>query len=154
MEEYALLKPRPDWVELDAETYWKSSCKAVQSVLAQSKITSEDILSVGVTSQGETLVVLDGEGRPLRHAIVWLDNRSRAEAGALGREFDIEEVYRRTGQQEMVPTWTATRIEWLRRNEPKVFAKVRKFLLVEDYLIYRLTGPVLVYSATTCCKVL
>jgi len=140
LEEYALLKPGPDCVELDPETYWQSAFKVTRCVLAASKVAPKDILSIGVASQGETLIVLDRDGRPLRNAIVWLDNRSRAEADVLGRQFGIDEVYRRTGQQEMVPTWTATRIEWLRRNEPETFRRARKYLLVEDYLIYRLTG--------------
>jgi len=140
LEEYALLKPGPDCVELDPETYWQSALKVTRCVLAASKVAPKDILSIGVASQGETLIVLDRDGRPLRNAIVWLDNRSRAEADVLGRQFGIDEVYRRTGQQEMVPTWTATRIEWLRRNEPETFRRARKYLLVEDYLIYRLTG--------------
>jgi xylulokinase len=140
LEEYALLKPAPGWVEMKAETYWQAAIKAARAVLATSEVAPKDILSLGITSQGETLIVLDREGRHLRNAIVWLDNRSQAEADALGAEFGMEEIYRRTGQQEMVPTWTATRIEWLRRNEPDIFRRTHKYLLVEDYLIYRLTG--------------
>jgi len=140
LEEYALEKPFPDWVEVEAETYWQSALKAIHAILSASHLGPGDILSIGVTSQGETLIVLDRDGQPLRKAIVWLDNRSRAEADALGRELTLDEVYHRTGQQEMVPTWTATRIAWLRANEPETFRKAHKFLLVEDYLIYRLTG--------------
>ena len=139
-EEYALEKPGPDQVEVDAETYWQSARRAIPAVLAASKVTAGDVRSVGVTSQGETLIVVDRDGRPLRKAIVWLDNRSRAEADTLGEALELDEVYRVTGQQEMVPTWTATRIEWLRRNEAEVFRKAHKYLLVGDYLVYRLTG--------------
>ncbi len=139
-DEYALQKPQPDWVELDAETYWQSALRATRAVLSASKVAPGDVRSIGVTSQGETLIVLDRTGHPLRKAIVWLDNRSRAESDALSREFAVEEVYRRTGQQEIVPTWTATRLLWLRRNEPETFRRAHKFVLVEDYLIYRLTG--------------
>jgi hypothetical protein len=62
--------------------------------------------------------------------------------GAEGRHFSLDEVYRTTGQQELVPTWTATRILWLRKHEPEVFRKAQKYLLVEDILIYRLAAPV------------
>ena len=140
MQEYALLKPAPDIVEMAAETYWQAAVKVIQALLSSSRVRPDDILSVGVTSQGETLIVLDRNGRPLRNAIVWLDNRSRAEAAAIGAAFGLDTVYRVTGQQEMVPTWTATRIEWLRRHEPQTYARAHKYLLVADYLIYRLTG--------------
>lgn len=140
LEEYALLHPAPGHVELDVETYWQSALKAIRAVLAASKVAPQDVLSIGVTSQGETLIVLDDNGRPLRRAIVWLDNRSHAEAAALAANFDPDEVYRRTGQHEIVPTWTATRVKWLQQNERETFRKARKFLLVADYLVYRLTG--------------
>jgi len=140
MQEYTLLKPAPDIVEMKAETYWQAAVKVIQTLLSSSRMRPVEILSVGITSQGETLIVLDRNGHPLRNAIVWLDNRSRGEASAIGAAFGLDTVYRITGQQEMVPTWTATRIEWLHRHEPQTYAHAHKYLLVADYLIYRLTG--------------
>jgi len=67
----------------------------------------------------------------LRRSIVWLDNRSRSESEEIGREFDADEVYRTTGQQEILPAWTATRIRWLCKHEPAVINRTHKFLLVE-----------------------
>ncbi len=138
--EYQPDKPRADWLELDPEVYWQAACQAIRSALAACGSGHGEIRAVGVTSQGETLVVLDGAGRPLRPAIVWLDTRSEAEAAELARVFDPAEVYRITGQQEMIPAWPATRVMWLRRREPGVYARAAKYLLVGDYLVYRLTG--------------
>ena len=138
--EYDLHKPRPDIVELDSEVYWQSLATVVRNILDKSQVDPQQIMALGITSQGETLTVVDSDGRPLRSSIVWLDNRSRAEADAIDREFDASEIYHTTGQQEMLPTWTATRILWLRKHEPEVFRRAHKYLLVEDYLIYRLTG--------------
>lgn len=139
-EEYALAKPCPDLVELDAGLYWRAAVKVTRAVLASPAAADARILSVGVTSQGETLIVTDRAGRPLRPAIVWMDNRSAEEAAIIEREFGLDAIHRITGQQEMVPTWTATRILWLRRHEPEVFGATARFLLVEDFLIHRLTG--------------
>lgn len=138
--EYRLKTPAPEIAELHPETYWEAARLAVSAVLDSGAMDVAAICSVGVTSQGETLIVLDDAGRPLRDAIVWLDNRAEHEAREISEEFDIDEVYRRTGQQEIVPGWTAAKILWLRNNEPDVFRKAAKFLLVEDYIIYRLTG--------------
>jgi len=140
IQEYALEKPAPEIVELEAEIYWQSAQMAIRGVLDDSKVNPSEILSVGVTSQGETLIVLDEEGTPLRKAIVWLDNRATEEARQISDAFDIDDVYRITGQQEIVPTWTAAKILWLRSHEPEVFKKAAMFLLVADYLIYKLTG--------------
>ena len=84
--------------------------------------------------------MLDRHGRPLRKAIVWLDNRAKAEAEIIKKEFGGDLVYQMTGQQEIVPGWSAAKILWLRDHEPEVFSAADKFLLLEDYLIYRLTG--------------
>jgi len=139
-EEYALRKSGADIVELDCETYWLAAQRAIRAVLAQSRVHAETIAAIGVTSQGESIICVDRQGHPLRPTIVWLDNRSRAEADEIGQAFAIDEIYRRTGQQEMTPTWTATRILWLRRHEPQVFEHADRYLLVADYLLYRLTG--------------
>lgn len=140
LREYALDKPAPHIVELSCETYWNSVCKVIGDVLAQREVSPTSIISVGVTSQGETLIALDKDGRPLRKAIVWIDNRTQEEADEISKEFSVDEAYRITGQQEIIPTWTAARILWLRKNEPDTFAKAHKFLLVADYITYRLTG--------------
>ncbi len=140
LEEYQLIKHGANIVEQDPEVYWTAVKTVIRGILAESDADSSAIMSVGVTSQGETLTVLDESGAALRNSIVWLDNRSQAEAYAIGERFPIEEVYRITGQQEMIPTWTATRILWMKKNEPELFARAAKYLLAADYITYRLTG--------------
>jgi xylulokinase len=138
--EYGLLTPAANVAELDAEEYWRACRRAVSEILSTSKVDPRDVRALAVSSQGETFVPVDREGRPLRNAIVWLDNRSEEESRMVREAFDVEEVFRVTGQPEVVPTWPATKILWLRRNEPKVFEKTYKFLLVEDFLIHKLSG--------------
>lgn len=140
VSEYELEKSNPNYVEVDPEVYWNATTDGIASLLRDSGIDPVDIVAVGVTSQGETLIVLDEEGKPLRKAIVWLDNRAIDEAGEIADNFTSDEVYRITGQHEIAPGWPASKILWLRNNEPEIFAKSAKFLMVEDYLIYRLTG--------------
>ncbi len=138
--EYQLCKPAPDWVELDCEGYWQAAGAVIAQILQTGGVRPETIAAVGVTSQGETLILLDRRGRPLRRAIVWLDNRSREGAETIARAFPLDEVYRLTGQQEIIPAWTATRILWLREHEPEILAQADKCLLVADYIIFKLTG--------------
>ena len=78
-------------------------------------------------------------GRAIYPALVWLDNRAADQAAFLAERFGSD-VYARTGIPEIVPTWSACKILWIRQNEPEVFSRAAKFLLVQDYLIYRLTG--------------
>jgi xylulokinase len=138
--EYALEYPGPDQVELDPEIYWEAAQAVIGEILIETSVAPERIRAVGITSQGETLIVLDQQGRPLRKAIVWLDNRAKAEAELIRAAFGRDKVYRVTGQQDIAPAWPASKILWIRRNEPEVFNKAAKFLMLEDYLVYRLTG--------------
>ena len=140
VHEYHLEKPAPDIVELDPEIYWLAAKTVIAEILMETKVNPKNISALGVTSQGETLIVLDKNGRPLRKAIVWLDNRAKDEAEIIKREFGGELVYKVTGQQDVVPGWPAAKILWLRNHEPEVFKATAKYLMLGDYLIYRLTG--------------
>lgn len=138
--EYELSMPRPEFVEVEAETYWSALKGSLEVVLSLSKADAKDIRGIGVSSQGETFIALGKDCKPLGRAIVWLDNRAKEEARLIKEEFGVDEAYRITGQNDIVPTWTATKILWLKRNEPLLFERVNKYLLLEDYVIYRLTG--------------
>ena len=76
--EYRLETPTPDIVELDPELYWQATQTALQGALANAAGCA--IRALAITGQCETLICVDQAGRPLRKAIVWLDNRATAEA--------------------------------------------------------------------------
>jgi sugar (pentulose or hexulose) kinase len=148
-KEYELITPSPLEVEVDAETLWNAFRTGVREAL-KCGIAPVDIKAIGISAQGETLIPVDKAAKPLRRAIVWLDNRAQAEADILDREFDHGSSYQITGQVKIVPTWPASKILWLRNHEPKTFAKVSKYLLVEDYLIYRMTGKFVAEGSLLC----
>jgi xylulokinase len=138
-EEYTLETPSEDICEMDSGIYWKCTQTVIQNLLKLSKLPAKSVASLAFSSQGETLITVDKDGNPLRKAIVWLDNRSKEEARQLARSFSIEQIHKITGQPEIVPTWTATKILWLRKNEVSVFENTHKFLLLSDYLVFKLT---------------
>jgi sugar (pentulose or hexulose) kinase len=147
--EYQLSTPRASWAELDPETYWQGCKVTVRGVLDKAGRRGTDVSAVSVSSQGETLIALDRKGKPVSPAIVWLDNRATAEAESLAAKFS-QDAYRTTGIPEIIPTWTACKILWLRRNQPEVFKKAAMFLLVQDYLVYRLTGRFATNASIAC----
>ncbi|MBO4646719.1 MAG: hypothetical protein J5806_01020, partial [Lentisphaeria bacterium] len=140
LAEYTLETPSPDIVELETEQYWLSAKKAIAEAVAKAKIKPEEIRSVAVTGQAETLIFTDAAGKPVRKAIVWLDNRAKDEAAELEKQFTREALFRMSGQTEMLPCWPAAKILWLKRHEPEVFARTAKYLMVEDFIVHRLTG--------------
>jgi len=153
-QDYTLLTPAPNLVELPAEKYWQTLCALVKALLAQAAVDPGRILSMAISSQGETLVCLDEAGQSVGNAIVWLDNRAEAQADALRSRFGQQQVYERTGQSDVTATWTACKILWLKENEPERFARTAKFLLLEDYLLYRLTGELVCEENLLCSSML
>jgi len=139
-KEYTLLTPRTNFVELEVEEYWAACKNSIGRVIHKSGIKGEDIASLAISSQGETLIAVDKDGKPLSRAIVWADNRSVEECRILKEKLSEEAVYKVTGQPKIIPTWPATKILWIRRHKPELFKKVYKFLLVEDYLTFKLSG--------------
>ncbi|WP_176014964.1 FGGY-family carbohydrate kinase [Victivallis sp. Marseille-Q1083] len=138
--EYRLETPAPDIVELNPELYWQAAQQAMAAAVGQSGLAPARIAALAVTGQAETLIGVDRDGRAVRPAIVWLDNRAKAEAAELERQFGREKLFRLSGQPEMLPAWPAAKILWLRRHEPEAFRRTAKFLMVEDYIAWHLTG--------------
>ena len=138
--EFLLETPRPEFVELDPELYWTSTCEAVRKALTQAGISAGEVTSAGLTGQAETLVLLDDKGVPVRKAIVWLDNRAVEEADELEKVFGLDELIALSGQTAMLPCWPAPKLLWVKRNEPENFKRISKVLMVEDFVAWKLTG--------------
>ena len=96
--------------------------------------------ALAIDTQCETLILTDEDGNPVRKAIVWLDNRATREAEEIEKHFGRKKVYEVTGQPEITATWPACKLLWVKKNEPEVWAKTKKIFLLEDYLLYKLTG--------------
>ncbi len=124
-----------DTVEFPAEDYFQLFSEAYDEITEGLEITA-----LSVDTQCETLILADEDGKPLRNAIVWLDNRAVQQAQAIKAHFGNKTVYEVTGQPEITATWPAAKLMWVKENEPEIFAKTKKIFLLEDYILYRLTG--------------
>ena len=148
-QEYQLKTPAVDRAELDAEVYWDACIMTVRQVIADSHADPSQIVAMGVSSQGETLICVDEAGKPLYPAMIWLDNRATKQAEELSVRFGTVS-YLHTGIPEVIATWPASKIKWLAENEPAIFSKVHKFLLVQDFLVHRLTGAFATNGSIAC----
>ena len=133
-EEYTL-NTRGNLVELAPEKYWSMLQNALNTIRGKSEIHC-----LAIDTQCETLILTDEQGNPVRDAIVWLDNRATEEAEIIEKHFGRKKVYEMTGQPEVTATWLACKLLWVKRNEPDVWAKTKRIFLLEDYLLYKLTG--------------
>lgn len=122
-------------VEFDTESYWHLLKQALEIVTKDVKVDA-----MSIDTQCETLILTDDDGNPVRDAIVWLDNRAEEQAKKIEAHFGEQKVYEITGQPEVTATWPACKLLWVKENEPEVWAKTKKIFLLEDYLIYKMTG--------------
>jgi xylulokinase len=135
-----LSTPKPLWSEQDPHEWWTGVTRSIQGALAQAKVGGADVAAVGLTGQMHGLVLLDGDQRVLRPAILWNDQRTGAQCdeirtrmGGRGRLVQV------TGNDALTG-FTAPKILWVRENEPDVYARARLVLLPKDYVRLRLTG--------------
>lgn len=129
------LEAKGDRVEIEAEVYVRLAKEAVEEMSKDFKI-----YALAIDTQCETMILTDENGNPLRKAIVWLDNRAVKEAEKIKEHFGEKRVYEVTGQPEITATWPASKLLWVKENEPDIFSKIKKVFLLEDYLLYKLTG--------------
>ncbi len=136
-----------DYVEFPAEEYFRLFDEAYNELASKYKFDC-----FAIDTQGETIIFLDKDGKPLMNAIVWLDNRADKEAKEIEEHFGLKKIYETTGQTESPAGYPAPKILWLKRNKPELFEKVDKIVLLEDYLLYRITGKFVcersLYSST------
>lgn len=138
-KEYSLDTREGGIAELDSEIYFDTFLECVNE-LKQTSINFDEIVTITFTTQGETMIPVDKDGNALMPAVVWLDTRAEKEAEDISRAIDSKEFYETTGLCGVDGALPAAKIAWIRKNRPDVYDKTYKFLLLEDYLIYRLTG--------------
>jgi xylulokinase len=129
-EEYPLSTPRPGWAEQDPEDWWR----ATQACLA--RLPEGEI---GFSGQMHGLVVLGADGRVLRPAILWNDQRTEAECAEIEARIGLERLIALTGNRALTG-FTAPKLLWLRAHEPETYAQIRHVLLPKDYVRLRLSG--------------
>ena len=126
------------FVEFNALTYCQILTDLLTAMVEDNGIKA--IRQIAFTGQAESLVVLGADGQPLTNAISWMDERSTEECKILEQQFSHEICEAVTGQMAVLPTWPATKILWLQKNQPAIYAAADTYMLLKDYVVYYLTG--------------
>ena len=132
--------PQAGWAEQAPEDWWAYACKATKMLLEETEISADNIKAIGIAYQMHGLVSLDGLGDTIRPAIIWCDSRA-VETGQsafddLGHSFCLEHYLNSPGN------FTASKLRWVKENEPELFAKIDKIMLPGDYIAYRMSGDI------------
>ena len=135
----AYFSSRPGWAEQRPEYFWEAVCKACQQLWLASTLPKDAIAGVALTTQRSTMVNVDAQGKPLRPAIVWLDQRRTDGLRPVGGLWGLG--FRLAGMTETVAyLQSQAEANWIQTNEPDVWDRTHKYLLLSGYLTYRLTG--------------
>ncbi|HJV73710.1 MAG TPA: FGGY-family carbohydrate kinase [Noviherbaspirillum sp.] len=135
----AYFSEQPGWAEHHAEDYWQALCTACQRLWAQTEAPKSSVRGVAVTTQRGTVVNLDKNGKPLRPAIVWLDQRRTTEVPQIGPLWRAAFKLARVGNTIDFFRGEAE-ANWIKAHQPEIWSKTDKFLLLSGYLNYQLCG--------------
>jgi xylulokinase len=136
---YDFASPRPLWSEQDPRLWWEATVAAIREVLSMAGVSGAEIGGIGLTGQMHGLVMLGADGRVLRPAILWNDQRTQDECDEIRSLIGAEQLIATTGNDALTG-FTAPKILWVKNNEPAVFERTEHVLLPKDYVRYLLTG--------------
>lgn len=139
-KEMTIEAPKPGFAEQQPELWWENACLASKAVMSKAGIGANEVAAIGISYQMHGLVVVDKDMNVLRPSIIWCDSRA-VEVGnkameAIGEEYVLPHLLNSPGN------FTASKLGWVKQNEPDVYAKVHKFMLPGDYLAARITGEI------------
>ena len=137
--EYHTTFPQPSYVEQNPESWLEAAVTVLRRMSEYLEGKEIAVEAISVTSQRASLIPMDRDGRPLRDAIMWQDKRSLPVCEALEREMGLSALHRKTGLR-LNPFFVLNKIIWLRDHEPDIYMAADKFIGVQDYVTYQLTG--------------
>lgn len=138
--EMEMLALKNGWAEQNPDDWWLHVCNASKRLLQENKIKSEEITGVGISYQMHGLVVVDKSGKNLRDSIIWCDSR----AVEIGQK-SFDEIGNDKCAEQFLNSpanFTASKLKWVKENEPEIFARIHKFMLPGDYIAYKLSNSI------------
>ncbi len=138
--EMRMLALKNGWAEQNPEEWWKHICKAIERLKRKYAVSKADIKGIGISYQMHGLVIVDENGKPIRKSIIWCDSRAveigNAAFAALGQEKCATHLLNSPAN------FTASKLKWVKDNEPDLYAKIHKFMLPGDYIAYKLSNKI------------
>ncbi len=136
--EMSMIAHQSGWAEQNPEDWWSAIQEVTREILQTTQIDSKEITAIGISYQMHGLVLVDKNQEVLRPSIIWCDSR----AVAIGDQAqqDLGEVYCQEHLLNSPGNFTASKLAWVRENEPEIFERISKFMLPGDYIAMKLSG--------------
>lgn len=126
------------WAEQDPDLWWDHVCAATKLLLSDKQVDPETVTGIGISYQMHGLVIVDTNGKPIRDSIIWCDSRAvdigRHAYDSLGNERCAEHLLNSPGN------FTASKLKWVKENEPDNYNRIYKFMLPGDYIAFKFSG--------------
>jgi xylulokinase len=139
-EEMAMLAVKPGWAEQDPDLWWRHLIICVRGCIQRAGVQAGEVQAIGISYQMHGLVAVDKSHKVLRPSIIWCDSRAvpigQAAARDLGEEYCLEHFLNSPGN------FTASKLRWVKENEPAIFDRIHKIMLPGDYIAMRLSGDI------------
>ena len=139
LKEYETFHPKRLWAEQDPGDWWRAFAESTRELLKRSKVDPGDVKAISFSGQMMGCLPVDKNGKPLRRSIIWMDQRSVKQADLISDKIGFKEFYEIAGNR-ISPTYTISKILWVKENEPETYEKTHKFLQAKDYIVFKLTG--------------
>jgi sugar (pentulose or hexulose) kinase len=132
-----LFSPQPNYYEQDPNDWWLSVQKVLRDITRQ--IDPQNISALAISNQRETFVVLDRNGKCLRPAIIWLDERCKDEVEPFAKKIGVNRIHKITGKPvDYAPV--VYRLAWMKKHEHELFKKIGMICDVQTYIVWKLTN--------------
>ncbi len=139
-QEMKITAHKAGWAEQAPELWWENLKLALADVLDETKVDKESIVSIGISYQMHGLVMVDKNLDVIRPSIIWCDSRAAAYGDKAFDEIGGQRCL--TNLLNSPGNFTASKLKWVKENEPELFAKVYKIMLPGDYIAMKLSGEV------------
>ncbi len=136
-QELTVERPHPGWSEQDPDSWWTACQAAIDGLKQQAPQQLAAVRGIGLSGHMHGATLLGADDKPLRPCMLWNDGRSEKQCLELE---EAEPKFLTIGGNRVMPGFTAPKLQWVRENEPEVFAKTAKVLLPKDYVRLKLTG--------------
>ena len=134
---FATAHPRPMWAEQDPETWWQATLAVMRETMTRAGVPSTAVRALSYDCASCNVVALDAAGRPLRPALLWMDERAHEAAATLTR---LGSAHFRYCGGILSPQWMLPKALWLKQREPDTYARAAWLVEATDLLTHRLTG--------------
>ncbi|WP_417711647.1 xylulokinase [Roseibium aggregatum] len=135
--ELTVERPHPGWSEQDPDSWWRACETVLDALKAEAPKAMAAVRGIGLSGHMHGATLLDAAGTPLRPCILWNDGRSGKQCSELEA---AEPKFLTLGGNRVMPGFTAPKLQWVRENEPDIFARTKMVLLPKDYVRFKLTG--------------